>query len=389
MSRGTQCLTSALIFIATVHLRCVNADAGRENTQIFIDGFAPKEIRYPSSALKFYENVTATPAVPDMAARRGLTKCASSPALPSGLVLDNSTCAISGTPTAIQAPSTYTITGSNDFGTATTEISIEIRSPAPSNLVYAGSPYAFVKTATVTRVTPTFSGTITSCTANPALPGLTLSNTTCEITGAPTTSQLQTTHTITASNAEGSTSTTIDLTIFRVLFIANGPAGSGMANSGVADNYCNGDGNKPAGTGNYKAMIAGWGTRRACSSSNCATSGAAENLDWALAPNTQYRRNDLSTIIMTTNSAGIFVFGTLAATIVATPLPGGSPISLWTGLTTGWTTHSSSGTCGGNWSTPSGTGVYGLINRSNNTLLHYSTATPCSSSSGLLACAQQ
>jgi hypothetical protein len=162
-----------------------------------------------------------------------------------------------------------------------------------------------------------------------------------------------------------------------------------MPNSGVADNYCNIDGNKPAGTGSYKAMIAGWGTRRACSSNNCTTSGAAENLDWALAPNTQYRRNDLSTIIMTTNSAGIFVFGTLQATIVATPLPGGSPISLWTGLSAGWLSHPSSGTCGGSWATPGGTGVYGLINRSNSTLLHYSTATPCSSNSGQLACAQQ
>lgn len=376
--------------ISGAHLSCVNANIGRENTQVFIDGFAPKEIRYTSNPLKFFENIAVTPAVPETAARRGLTRCTSSPPLPTGLTLDNATCAISGTPTTAQAASAHTITGSNDFGTATTEITIEVFVPPPSNLVYTGSPFAFVKNATITTITPTFSSIITSCTASPPLPGLTLNNTNCAISGAPATSQLQTTHTITASNALGSTSTTIDLTIFRVLFISlNGASGSGMANSSVADNICNSDGNKPAGTGSYKAMIAGWGTRRACSSNNCTTAGAAENLDWALAPNTQYRRNDLSTIIMTTNSAGIFVFGTLAATIVPTPVPGGSGISLWTGLSAGWVSHTSGFTCGGNWSTPAGTGAYGLLNRSDGNLLHNSTATPCSSNSARLACAQQ
>ncbi|MFZ5628789.1 MAG: DUF1554 domain-containing protein [Spirochaetota bacterium] len=368
---------------------CMNTDAGRENVQEYLDGFRPTLLEYASDTFVFPEGAVITPQIPRVLARLAISRCTVVPALPAGLALENTTCAFSGTPVLAQAAAGYTITASNDAGSISALISIRISTPPPSSLTYTGSPYAFVKTAPITTITPTVTGIVTSCTASPPLPGLTLNNATCEISGSATSSQLQTTHTITASNTEGSTSTTIDLTIFRVLFIASGTSGSNMANSGVADNYCNTAGNKPAGTGNYKAMMSGWGTRRACSSNNCTTSGAAENLDWALAPNTQYRRNDLSTIIMTTNSAGIFVFGTLQATIVATPLPGGSPITLWTGLSAGWLSQSSSGTCGGNWSTPGGTGVYGLINRTNSTLLHYSTATPCSSNSGQLACAQQ
>lgn len=376
--------------IAMSLMTCVNANAGRENTQTYLDSFRPTLVQYASDPLSFYQGVTITPQVPSIVAKQAITSCTSAPALPSGLTLDNLTCKISGTPTAVQVATPYTITAANDTGSLSVQVNIVIATPPPSNLVYSGSPFAFVKSKAITTITPTFTSTVTSCTASPSLPGLTLDNTTCAISGTPTTSQLQTTHTITASNAFGSTSTTIALTVFRVLFVSNGSiAGSSITNSSVADNLCNSDASKPASTGSYKAMIAGWGTRRACTSGNCATSGAAENLDWVLAPNTEYRRNDLATKIMTTNSAGIFAFGALSATLVALPLPGGSPTGYWSGMGSTWVTQGASGTCGGSWSTPLGTGAYGVITATNSTALFSGTGGNCNSTSSYLVCAQQ
>lgn len=369
---------------------CSTADTGRENTQAYLDGFRPTQLQYASDPLSFYQGVAITPQTPAIVAKQAITTCTSAPVLPSGLTLDNTTCKISGTPTTVQTSTPYTITAANDIGSLSVQISIIVATPPPSNLTYTGSPFAFVKSKAITAVTPTFTSTVTSCTASPPLPGLTLDNTTCAISGSPTTSQLQTTHTITASNAFGSTSTTIDLTIFRVLFVTSGSiAGSSITSSTVADNFCNSDGNKPVSTGSYKAMIAGWGTRRACTSGNCTTSGAAENLDWVLAPNTEYRRNDLATRIMTTNSAGIFVFGALSATLVPTPLPGGSPTGYWSGMGSSWVTQSASGTCGGNWSTALSTGAYGIITATNSTALFSATGGNCNSTSSYLVCAQQ
>lgn len=375
--------------LITMLCACSGADTGRENTQTYLEGFRPTAVQYASDTLSFYQGVAIAPQVPTIATKQAITSCMSSPPLPAGLILDNATCKISGTPTIVQAATPYTITAANDIGSLSVQINIVVATPPPSNLVYTGSPFAFPKNKTMTTVTPTFSSVVTTCTANPALPaGLSLDNTTCAISGAPTSSQLQTTHTITASNAFGSTSTTIDLTVYRILFVsAAGLSGHQITTSSVADSLCNGDGNRPV-FGTYKAMIVGWGTRRACSSGNCATSGAAENLDWVLAPNTEYRRSD-ATKVMTTNSAGIFVFGTLSSTIVALPLPGGSPTSYWSGMGGNWTTLGPSGTCGGSWSTAAGSGAYGLITSTGPALLFSASASPCSSNSSLFVCAQQ
>ena len=100
---------------------------------------------------------------------------------------------------------TYTVTGE---ATATTTI------VAPASLTYTGSPYSFARNTAITTQTPTLSGTPTSCTANPTLPtGLTISATTCAISGTPTTNQAATSYTITASNSAGSTTATISIAI--------------------------------------------------------------------------------------------------------------------------------------------------------------------------------
>ena len=56
----------------------------------------------------------------------------------------------------------------------------------------------------IATITPTVTGTVTSCSAAPALPtGLGINSSTCAISGTPTVSQGATGYTITASNGSG------------------------------------------------------------------------------------------------------------------------------------------------------------------------------------------
>ncbi|MAZ48632.1 MAG: hypothetical protein CME65_08710 [Halobacteriovoraceae bacterium] len=96
------------------------------------------------------------------------------------------------------------------------------------------------------------------------------------------------------------------------------------------DGHCSSEASTKGLSGTYKAMVSavsgnnGITIRKACSTANCSGSGAAENVNWVLSPNTQYRREDGSAVIGTTNSSGIFDF----------PLDRsftGTDVSYWTG----------------------------------------------------------
>jgi hypothetical protein len=140
------------------------------------------------------------------------TSCSSSPTLPAGLSI-SATCIITGTPTATSTATTYTISGTNATGTGTTTISITVN-PAVPNISYAGSPYAFVKSAAITAQTPANTGgAITSCSSSPTLPtGLAIS-TACVISGTPSAITASASYTITATNAGGSGSVGIVIAV--------------------------------------------------------------------------------------------------------------------------------------------------------------------------------
>lgn len=53
-----------------------------------------------------------------------VTSCSASPALPSGLILSNVNCAISGTPSASSFATKYTISATNSSGSVTTQIAM-------------------------------------------------------------------------------------------------------------------------------------------------------------------------------------------------------------------------------------------------------------------------
>jgi hypothetical protein len=144
-----------------------------------------------------------------------VTTYAVTPALPAGLALDATTGVISGTPTAAAAAADYTVTASNAGGSTTFPLNITVSdaapAEAPSGLTYA-SPQTFTLGTAITALTPTVTGTVTSYAVAPDLPaGLALDATTGAISGTPTAAAAQAVYTITASNAAGST--TFDLTL--------------------------------------------------------------------------------------------------------------------------------------------------------------------------------
>ncbi|AFM12282.1 putative Ig domain-containing protein [Turneriella parva] len=172
----------------------------------------PSGFSYSGSPFVITVNTAMPAAKPQITGT--VSACLAEPALPAGLQLGQSDCVLSGVPTVIQPPTGYTITASNKTGSTATTISIEVNANPPASLVYTGSPFAFTQGNSIAPLTPTFTGSVTTCASAPPLPpGLSINNSTCEITGIPTIAQVSTAYTITATNAFGSTNTGINIAI--------------------------------------------------------------------------------------------------------------------------------------------------------------------------------
>ncbi|MDO3625747.1 putative Ig domain-containing protein [Mucilaginibacter sp. BT774] len=137
------------------------------------------------------------------------------PSLPSGLIFNTTTGAITGTPTAVSATTTYTISADNDGGVGTTTISITCVNPMPPNISYSPSGNTYTVGGAITNWVPTNSGgAAASWSISPGLPaGLSFDTTTGIISGTPTASSAATTYTITATNTVGSSTTTITISV--------------------------------------------------------------------------------------------------------------------------------------------------------------------------------
>jgi PKD repeat protein len=89
----------------------------------------------------------------------------------------------------------------------------------PSNLTYSTNPASYVSGTAIAANTPTSSGgAIASYSVAPALPtGLTLNTSTGVITGTPTTAKATASYTVTATNAAGSTTVSLSITVMALL----------------------------------------------------------------------------------------------------------------------------------------------------------------------------
>lgn len=133
-----------------------------------------------------------------------------------GLSFNTSTGVISGTPTATKPADTYTITATNTGGSNNTTISMTVNAPlAAPAFTYSPSSNTYTTGVAITNKMPiSTGGTIASYSINRALPtGLFFNTGSGLISGTPTVTSANTAYVITGTNATGSSTFTINLTV--------------------------------------------------------------------------------------------------------------------------------------------------------------------------------
>ncbi len=162
---------------------------------------APSGLTYPSPAV-FTIKQAISPLLPTVTGT--VASYSVNPALPAGLGIDSKTGIISGTPTAVAAKSTYTVTAQNAGGSTTAGVSIVVNDVVPK-IAYPSDAYSYSAKIAAQTVRPmSTGGAVVSWSVAPALPaGLTLNATDGSIGGTPDTATPKATYVITATNSGG------------------------------------------------------------------------------------------------------------------------------------------------------------------------------------------
>ena len=106
-----------------------NANTGNSNNP-------PSNLSYNQTSFVFFRNAAISTKIPTV--NGVIQSCKTNLTLPTGVNLSNS-CYISGTPTANKAATSYEITGSNQFGSVSTAISIEVKDSLCGNNIVEGN----------------------------------------------------------------------------------------------------------------------------------------------------------------------------------------------------------------------------------------------------------
>ncbi len=175
---------------------------------------APTTLTYSANPVAYPTATSITPNTPSSQGGPILTYSVS-PSLPTGLSLNPTTGIITGTPTTATSAANYTITGTNYAGSTTVVVNIGVGLGAPSNLTYATNPAVYTKSKSISpNRASNNGGNVSNYTISPALPtGLSLKSNTGTISGTPTVVSASRNYTVTASNATGSTTCTLNITV--------------------------------------------------------------------------------------------------------------------------------------------------------------------------------
>lgn len=170
-------------------------------------GMAPSALSYPTATATY-----STLLVPTVTAPSTLVYSIT-PTLPVGLSINLGTGVIGGSPTVTSGSTTYTITATNPFGSATTTVTFAT-DMGPTAFSYSPAPSASYTTgsaiATLTPVISLGKGTSATYAVNTPLPtGLTLDVNTGIISGTPTVVTPYTIYIVTATTSYGNVSRVI------------------------------------------------------------------------------------------------------------------------------------------------------------------------------------
>ncbi|WP_395618084.1 putative Ig domain-containing protein [Aquirufa sp.] len=136
------------------------------------------------------------------------------PTLPAGLVLNTTTGAITGTPSATSAPTAYTVKAINSSGEDTDVITIEVTATVTCPDVNYNPNALVLEVAKDTTITPSQTGVINSFTISPALPaGLAFNTANGTISGKALAKLATKTFTVKAINSVCTDSTTITIQV--------------------------------------------------------------------------------------------------------------------------------------------------------------------------------
>jgi hypothetical protein len=112
-----------------------SADSASASLSITVNDIPPTSLTYSVNPASYPGGSVIAPNVPSSGGGT-VVSYAVAPALPAGLSLDASTGAISGTPAAVAAAASYTVTATNSGGITSAGVSITVvRPPAPTILV--------------------------------------------------------------------------------------------------------------------------------------------------------------------------------------------------------------------------------------------------------------
>ncbi|KAK8807039.1 hypothetical protein WA158_003798 [Blastocystis sp. Blastoise] len=192
---------------------CTDGIFGAEDTSLCA---AVPTFTYPNSLYTFTINTAITPLVATLTDITGYT-CTSSPSLPTGLVLDTTTCGISGTPSVPQDSIQYTITATSGSISVSTSLSIVIENvvvPAVVTIAYSPNTISVNTNIAISAIPTVTGGTVTTWTITPSLPeGILLDTTTGTITGSSTVTLDSTLFTISAIPTTSTTPVTTTITL--------------------------------------------------------------------------------------------------------------------------------------------------------------------------------
>ena len=178
---------------------------------------APSGLSYATSSATYAVGAVITANTPTSSGG-AVTSYSVVPTLPWGLSLNSTSGAISGTPTVATEQANYNVTAYNRGGSTTATLSITVTNGAPTNLTYSSNPAVYTVNAPImVNVPRTTGGEATQYAMSPsslALPAdLMLNSTSGMISGTPSAASPATSYSITASNAFGSSSVALTITV--------------------------------------------------------------------------------------------------------------------------------------------------------------------------------